>query len=199
MPRIDYRNGMPKLLVLLLGLVSTLLVVTTTVSAQPLSDLQQEALVAKDSDLSDYGDDDNSNEDYDHELMNLKRSLLLHPEFVRDRRSPYNHALRIRSSSMSHALRVKKSPIPGDDFLRFSRYSPVGHALRIKKGSSAHALRIKKGSSAHALRIKKGTSAYHALRVRRNGETDEDYQYSFVMPEHSFYKRPAYNSYVLRV
>lgn len=43
--------GMPKLLVLLLGLVSTLLVVTTTVSAQPLSDLQQEALVAKDSDL----------------------------------------------------------------------------------------------------------------------------------------------------
>ena len=42
---------MPKLLVLLLGLVSTLLVVTTTVSAQPLSDLQQEALVAKDSDL----------------------------------------------------------------------------------------------------------------------------------------------------
>ena len=106
---------------------------------------------------------------------------------------------RIRSSSMSHALRVKKSPIPGDDFLRFSRYSPMGHALRIKKGSSAHALRIKKGSSAHALRIKKGTSAYHALRVRRNGETDDDYMYSFVMPEHSFYKRPAYNSYVLRV
>ena len=66
-----------------------------------------------------------------------------------------NHALRvrsmpsIRSSAYAHALRVKKDP---PVYNRYTRYSPVGHALRIKKG---------------------GFSGFnHALRVRRGGENE---------------------------
>ena len=65
-----------------------------------------------------------------------------------------NHALRVRSmpraaSAYAHALRVKKDP---PVYNRYTRYSPVGHALRIKKG---------------------GFSGFnHALRVRRGGENE---------------------------
>ena len=55
----------------------------------------------------------------------------------------------IRSSAYAHALRVKKDP---PVYNRYTRYSPVGHALRIKKG---------------------GFSGFnHALRVRRGGENE---------------------------
>ena len=68
-----------------------------------------------------------------------------------------NHALRVRSmpraaSAYAHALRVKKDP---PVYSRYTRYSPVGHALRIKKGGFSgfnHALRVRRGGENEVIR-----------------------------------------------
>ena len=78
-----------------------------------------------------------------------------------------------------HALRVKKAL--NDILARYSRYSPVGHALRIKRGYQG---------------------ASHALRVRRDHDDAEpaanDDDYYFLVDPNSF-KRSSYNSHVLRI
>jgi len=165
----------------------TLMVATTTVSSNPLFD---DTEVAKDdSDLSPL------NEDYDpvekRAINPFQNGFAGQTHALRIRRglSNYNnHALRvrsmpsIRSSAYAHALRVKKDP---PVYNRYTRYSPVGHALRIKKG---------------------GFSGFnHALRVRRGGENEatglEDYYDldDYLQENAPYYKRFGANSFVLRV
>jgi len=200
------------LVVALFGLVSTLLVVTTT--AQPHS-LQDETSVATDNDLSSYYFDgsDYGNDYYEGEDVAKRSPGMMSQHALRIRRNDgLSHALRVRRTpgSMSHVLRVRRAPNTFSHTLRVRRApSTFSHALRVKKDARDAMMRyIRQSSYGHALRIKRGDSFKHALRVRRGGseaggwidDNDRmaDYMRADIYPD-LLNKKSAYNSYVLRV